>query len=271
MADKPLQGRTVLITRASGQSEEMAGLLQELGAEVICCPTIEFVPPDDWQPLDQAIAAIRGFDWIVFTSANGVRVFLQRLGERSPDGLGVIGGLTCCAIGPATAAALHKAGLRVDVIAADSRAEGALATIVDRLGGKAGLNGVKFLIPRAAAGRDLLPDELRKLGAEVEVVSAYKTVKPNLSSGEIADLFRHNTIDAVAFTSSSTVSNFAALAGSDDLAELLRGVVVGCIGPITAATAREHGLKNIVQPSVHTSAALAEVLAEAFIHLRSDG
>src|SRR5215471_1333456 len=181
MADKPLQGRTVLITRASGQSEEMAGLLEELGAEVICCPTIEFVPPDDWQPLDRAIAALQGFDWIVFTSANGVRFFLRRLAEKSSPGLAAIAGLTCCAIGPATAAALQKAGIRVDVIAADSKAEGALRTIIEDAGGEDRLRGLRFLIPRAAVGRDLLPDELRKLGAEVEVVPAYKTVKPSVA------------------------------------------------------------------------------------------
>ena len=255
-----------MLTRASGQADEMASFFEALGAEVIRCPTIEFAPPDDWVPLDDAIARIRSYDLIVFTSANGVRFFLQRLAERHPSGSQVVDEMTCCAIGPATAAALETAGVRVDIVAADSKAEGALAAIVGRLGGTAALRGLRVLIPRAAVARDLLPDELRRLGARVDAPAAYKTIRPpHVDGKEIANLFRKKTIDAVALTSSSTVSNLAALVGVESLENLLRGVVVGCIGPITAAKAAEYGLKDVVQPQAYTSVALARAIADALL------
>jgi uroporphyrinogen III methyltransferase/synthase len=263
--DKPLLGKKILITRPSGQSDEMAAILEGLGAEVIRCPTIEFAPPDDWSCLDRAIQDLQSYDWIVFTSANGVRFFLQRLKSRSPLGLEALHKLTSCAIGPATASAMQSAGVRVDVTADDSRAEGALVAIVEQLGGETPLKGLRFLIPRAAVARDLLPDELRRLGADVDAVPAYKTIKPDIDGEQIARLFTEGHVDAAAFTSSSTISNFASIVGRKRLGELLRDVVVGCIGPITAATAAEYGLEHIVQPTVYTSDALAGAIAQALV------
>jgi uroporphyrinogen III methyltransferase/synthase len=260
--DKPLLGKKILITRPSGQSDEMASMLEGLGAEVIRCPTIEFAPPDDWAPLDRAIESIETYDWIVFTSANGVRFFLHRLEEKKPLALDATRALICCAIGPATADAVNRAGLRVDVVASDSKAEGALRAIVEHLGDTSRVSGLRFLIPRAAVARDLLPDELRRLGASVDAVPAYQTIRPDVDGWEIARLFTERSVDAIAFTSSSTVANFAAVVGRKDLGELLQGVIVGCIGPVTAKTATEYGLKDVVQPRAYTSDALANSLVE---------
>ena len=135
-----------------------------------------------------------------------------------------------------------------------------VAAIIERVCGEEKVKGLRFLIPRARVARDLLPNELTRLGAEVDVVEAYRTVKPDLSSRDIVKLFLDHRPDAITFTSSSTVSNLAALAGTDDLSALLRGVVVACIGPITAQTAAEHGLRVDIQPASHNALSLAQAI-----------
>jgi uroporphyrinogen III methyltransferase/synthase len=260
---KPLRGRSVIITRQRSQATEMAVVLEEAGARLIYCPTIEIVPPDSWSDLDDAIKRISGYDWIVFTSANGVRFFDQRLHDLGLD-IAIISSLVACAIGPATAAALVSAGARVDVTAADSRAEGAIEAIINRIGGVAGVKGLRFLIPRAEVARELLPSELRRQGAVVDPVDAYKTIKPDLDSLVITRLLEQGQVDAITFTSPSTVEHFADLLGRQDLPALLSGVLIACIGPVTAAAARQHRLEHIIEPDFHNGEALARIIIEAF-------
>ena len=260
---QPLKGKTVMITRPRAQSKEMADMLESLGATVIECPTIKIIEPDSWAALDAAIEKINTYDWIVFTSANGPEFFFRRLAQRRKDPVASMTRLTVCAIGPATAKAIESAGVHVDVTAADSKAEGALRAIIEHAGGEEKMKGLRLLIPRARVAREVLPSELIRLGAEVDAVEAYQTVKPDLDAENIVSLFAEGKIDAITFTSSSTVSNFARLAGARDLSTLLRGVLIACIGPVTAQTAIEHNLENIVQPAAYNSAALVETIARS--------
>jgi uroporphyrinogen III methyltransferase/synthase len=259
----PLLGKTILVTRARTQSERITTQLEALGASVIHFPTIEIVPPDSWAALDASIGRIRDYDWILFTSANGVNFFLNRFAElRQEDLNDVLSSKVICAIGPATARAIEAAGVTVHVVASDSRAEGALAAIIDHLGGEDNIRGLRFLIPRARVAREALPEGLRSLSAHVDTVEAYQTVKPNVERDAIIRLFSKNRIDAITFTSSSTVSNLVELTGLSDLSDLLATTLVVCIGPTTAETAAKHGLKSAIQPALYNAAALVESIVE---------
>jgi uroporphyrinogen III methyltransferase/synthase len=261
--DPPLLGKKVLVTRTRAQSEAITRQLEALGAEVLHCPTIDVVPPSSWSALDASIAKIQEYDWIVFTSANGVRFFLRRLGERRSEGIDVLAAHTICAIGPATAVAIESAGAHVHVTAFNSTAEGALTAIIDHLGGEDKVRGLRFLIPRARVAREILPTGLRSLGARVDAVETYQNIKPDVQPEDITRLFEENSIDAITFTSSSTVSNFAELTGLTDLSGLLSNTLVGCIGPVTAETAASYGLKRVIQPERYDAAGLVEAIVKS--------
>ena len=259
----PLRGKTVLVTRPRNQSEEMSAQLEAVGATVVHCPTIEVLSPDSWAQLDASIRRINEYDWVVFTSANGVRFFFDRLVEIEIEGAEALTGGVVCAIGAATARALEQAGVLAQVTASDSTAEGALRAIIDHVGGEQNIRGLQFLIPRAKVAREILPASLRKLGARVDAVEAYQTIKPEIARESILRLFDEASIDVVTFTSSSTVSNFAALVGLTDLSDLFANILVACIGPITAETAAAHGLKNIIQPDFYNAEALVKSIVRS--------
>ncbi|HYM09585.1 MAG TPA: uroporphyrinogen-III C-methyltransferase [Bryobacterales bacterium] len=246
----PLFGRTVVVTRAREQAGALGGRLRELGANVVEIPTIEIQPPADWKPLDAALMRLDAFDWLIFTSANGVRFFTQRLDASPRDLRGLRARL--CAIGPATAAALAALHLKVDLVPAEYVAESVVAAFE-----KIPLEGARILLPRAAAARDLIPKELEKRGAQVTVVEAYRTVAAQ--GVEWPEKFRP---DWIAFTSSSTVENFHALFG----AERLQGVRVASIGPVTSATARRLGIEVAAEAQEHTVEGLAGALLAAEEH-----
>jgi uroporphyrinogen III methyltransferase / synthase len=261
---KPLLGKTILVTRARTQSEDITTQLEEFGATVIHLPTIEFAPPDDWAPLDEALEKIETYDWIVFTSANGANFFFGRLRElRLPNVIDRLARCVICAIGPATARAIEAAGAVARVVASDSRAEGALTAVIQYAGGEENVRKLSFLIPRARVAREALPDGLRRLGARVDTVEAYQTVRPDLDRDVVTKLFKENSITAITFTSSSTVSNFAELAGMTDLSDFLATVLVACIGPTTAETAARYGLAQVIQPEQYNAAALVESIVKS--------
>jgi len=210
---------------------------------VIELPTIEIQPALDYDPLDQAIANLGVYDWLVFTSANGLRFFLERL-DRSAIDLRALRA-RICAIGAATRAAIEALHLKVDVIGKDYVAEGMLAAFATY-----NLAGKRILLPRAAVARDLVPVELARRGAVVDVVEAYRTVAP---AGGFA---LPDKPDWITFTSSSTVRNFAAMAGAESLA----GVKVASIGPVTSATARDLGIEVTVEASVFTVDGVVEAI-----------
>ncbi len=240
----PLHGRTIVVTRAREQAGSLAARLAELGAHVVRIPTIEIEPPADWKPLDLAISRLESYDWLIFTSANGVRFFTERLDASSRDLRGLRARI--CAIGPATAAALAALHLKVDLMPAEYVAESVIAAFE-----KIPLEGARILLPRAAVARDLIPVELEKRGARVTVVDAYRTA-PARGVEWPADFHP----DWIAFTSSSTVENFHSLFGL----AVLDGVKVASIGPVTSATARRLGIEVTVEPAKHTIEGLVEAI-----------
>ncbi|HZT29327.1 MAG TPA: uroporphyrinogen-III C-methyltransferase [Bryobacteraceae bacterium] len=249
----PLFGRKIVVTRARGQAETLGASLHALGAEVLELPTIEIGPAADYGPLDRAIAELASYDWLIFTSANGVRFFLERL-DRSAADLRALRA-RICAIGPATRAAVESLHLKVDLMGKEYVAEGLLAAFAGH-----DLAGKRILLPRAAVARDLVPAELAHRGARVDVVEAYRTVVPAEAAAEAARIFgAAHKPDWITFTSSSTVQNFVSLAGAGALA----GTRVASIGPVTSATARKLGVAIAAEAAVYTMEGLVEAILRA--------
>ena len=263
-SEKPLSGRTVMITRARAQSAGFAAELEAFGARVVACPTIEIVPPESYRRLDEAVEDLFGYDWLIFTSTNGVEHFLRRLAEAG-KGVEELDSLRVCAIGAATAERLAEAHIHVDVVPDKFQAEGVFDSLAAYVGGIDGLQHLNFLLPRAAVARDFLPRALEDAGARVDVVEAYRTVRPETTDrARVEALLLGGGVDCVTFTSSSTVNNFAQLFDTRDLGPLLRGVRVACIGDITARTAADYGLRADIVPREFTAPALARAIAEYY-------
>jgi uroporphyrinogen III methyltransferase/synthase len=253
-----VRGKKILITRARDQSSEFATQLKRLGAEVIEFPTIEILPPSSWKGLDRAIRQLKSYDWIIFTSANGVKFLFQRLEERGLP-LRFPASLKVCAIGPATAKQLKGKGVRVHYTPKEFIAEG----ILDGFG-KMAVQGKRILLARVKQARDVLPKGLKKLSAEVDVVEAYRTVKPRGGTKRLIKLLTDEIIDLITFTSSSTVNHFAELLKKDDMKRLLKGIAIACIGPITAQTAKRLGMKVQIQPKEYTIPGLTQAIVDYF-------
>jgi uroporphyrinogen III methyltransferase/synthase len=261
---RPLADRTVMITRALAQSAGFAAELEGYGARVVACPTIEIVEPENCASLDEAICNLFGYDWIVFTSTNGVEFFLRRFDALGHD-VSEFDDLHVCAIGDATAERLSEARVHVDVVPHESKAEGVFAALESYLGGDEKFDRLNFLIPRAAVARDYLPRALEAAGARVDVVTAYLTVPPQTTErAKIEAMLVGGAIDCATFTSASTVRNFAQLFDANDLSQLLAGVSIACIGDVTAAAAAEFGLRVHIQPDETTTHALARAIANYF-------
>ncbi|HEV7684500.1 MAG TPA: uroporphyrinogen-III synthase [Pyrinomonadaceae bacterium] len=260
---QPLAGRTVVITRAQDQADQFVAELEKYGAKVVLCPTIEICALETYERLDEAIEHLYGYDWLIFTSVNGVDYFFRRLKMRARD-VSDLDDLKVCAIGDATADKLRDLHVHVDVIPEDFVAEGVFRALERFVGGAEGLQGLNILLPRASVARDYLPKALEDAGARVDVVPAYRTVLPaNLDRGRVGAMLSGDA-DCIAFTSSSTVRNLARLFDTQDLSGALSGVVVACIGDITATTAGEYGLSVKIQPREFTIPALAQAIAEYF-------
>ncbi|PDO11023.1 MAG: uroporphyrinogen-III C-methyltransferase [Candidatus Reconcilbacillus cellulovorans] len=239
---KPLFGLRVLITRDRGQSDELADRIDELGGEPVECPMIRIRPTRDparLARLDAAIDRLDEFDWIMFTSANGVEHFFRRMRERSAD-VRRLARARIAVVGEKTAAALADSGLKADVVPDQYEAERLLEVIrgLARAGERA-------LLPRGDIAREMLPDGLRAIGLEVEEVVVYENV-PAEESAEAVRMLSEGAIHAVVFTSSSTVRNFVRAlrdGGVTDVASFLMRTAVVCIGPVTAGTAEEEGMR----------------------------
>lgn len=242
----PLSGCRILVTRAKDQAPELTTKLAALGADVIEYPVIEIVPPADPAPLDNAIAQLEQYDWLIFTSVNGVRYFVDRLSASPRDWRALRAKL--CAIGPGTRRALEALHLKVDLMPREYVAESLVEAFADH-----DLKGKRILLPRAAVARDVVPRELTARGALVDVVEAYRTVVPE--SAEWPAQKPH----WITFTSSSTVKNFLALAGR----EALSGVRIASIGPVTSDTARRHGLDVAIEAPEHTIDGLIAAILSA--------
>jgi uroporphyrinogen III methyltransferase/synthase len=254
----PLHGKRILVTRPRAQAGRLAALLEASGAEVVTVPTIAIEPPEDWSPLDVAIRTLGTYRWVLFTSVNGVAAFQARLAHAGLDGRS-LASRRVAAIGPQTAAELRRAGIEPELVPEEYRAEGLLEALGPRLE-----RGDRVLLVRAAEAREVLPRELEAQGVPVTIAPAYRTVSAEDSGGRILALLRSGRLDAVTFTSPSTVGGFLALVGHAEARRLLADVVVAVIGPVTGDTVAQHGLRVTVMPRQYTIPALADALAGHF-------
>jgi uroporphyrinogen III methyltransferase/synthase len=265
---KPLFGRRVVVTRARAQAGELSRELETLGAETFEFPTIEIRPPEDFGPLDGAIRDLDSFDWLVFTSVNGVEAFVERLKRHGLDLRAVPRRARVAAMGPATARRAEEAGLRVDVTPEEYRAESLVEALThDSLVEK------RVLIPRAKVAREVLPEKLRESGAEVVVPPAYESVPSGEGRERLRVLLDSGEVDCVTFTASSTVENFIRAFGGKEAGRLLSKSRVACIGPITSETARERGIRVDVEAGEYTIPGLVEAVVDLFAAglVRKDG
>lgn len=252
---KPLFGKKILITRTQEQASEMAKMLRTLGAKCYVVPTIAIVPPLNWEPLDNAIAQLNKYDWCLFTSVNGVKYFRQRLESLGKD-VRVMNNVKIGVIGEKTAQALKEWGIFPDLMPKEFRAE-ALAEALK----ETDIKGKKILLARAEKARDILPEELKAAGAEVDIIPVYRTVLPKEKKEDIKKIFKEG-IDIIVFTSSSTVKHLAALIEPKTLSELLKDVTIACIGPVTAKTLSNFGLKTHIMPTTYTIKSLIEKIVQ---------
>lgn len=253
----PLQGCRILVTRAAEQAAGFSRQLQQRGAVVVECPTIQLVPPEAWSAVDAAIQALSGFDWLILTSANGVRFFFGRLQEL---GLApaVLQSCKVCAVGPKTAEALTQLGITPDLIPEQFTGEGVVAAFHGH-----DLQGRRVLFPKADGARDLIPQQLRSRGAVVIDPVLYRNIIPQGLPDSARLALEQHQLDAVVFSSPSTVRNLAQLTGGiTRLQTLLADLTVVSIGPVTTRACQELGLSVAVEPEQSTLDALIRALEQ---------
>jgi uroporphyrinogen III methyltransferase/synthase len=259
---RPLFGKRLLVTRPRDEAAELVDRLESMGAEAIEAPMIRILPPEDYGPLDAACRNIATFAGIVFASARAVEAFIPRL-LASPLDLRALHGVKLCAVGSATAERLLQYGLKVDVTPSEFRAEALVRAVSDA----GDVRGRRFLLPRADIGREIVADELRRLGAEVTEVVAYRTIAAESERDGEPDVFQmllERRIDVVTFTSASAVRNLVNLLGADPAADLLRTTIVASIGPVTAEAAGRLGIQTTIMPAQFTVPALVEAIVKHF-------
>jgi uroporphyrinogen III methyltransferase/synthase len=256
--NRPLFGKRMVVTRARSQASDLTKMLEELGASCMEAPTIKISEPDDYGPMDRAIENLPSYDWIVFTSVNGVERFFERLFSKNLDARKLGSAKTAC-IGPATERKLKEYGVLADVLPKSYVAE----SVVEAFMGM-DMKGRRVLIPRAMEARTLLPEELCKMGADVDEVTAYKTVEETDQAAAITERLREGDIDLVTFTSSSTVKNFMALLPEGEGVDLIKNVTVACIGPVTAETAENLGLTVGISAETYTIPGLVDAIVRHY-------
>lgn len=256
--NRPLSGKGILVTRASDQAGEFSRALADQGAQIFECPTIDIVSPVDWVELDQAVRTLPSFDWLVFSSANAVKFFFARVAELGLDSR-VLGGCRVCAVGPKTAESLFPYGIRPDLVPADYKGEGVIKEFR-----KLEISGKNILFPKGDRARDMIPEGLRLMGAEVSDPVAYRNITPATLPLSILEALEGRRIHCITFTSSSTAANLAAMVGENRLLHLLEGVAVASIGPITSKTCRELELEVQIEPEKYTIAALVKEIVNYY-------
>jgi len=257
---KPLFGHRILVTREHIEEFEP---LEELGAEIIEFPTIEIVPPESYDELDGSIDNIMSYDWLIFTSRNGVKYFFKRFFEKDRD-IRDLKGLKICAIGTKTAKEIKKYGIKTDLIPQEFSAEGLIEAFLPphpplSKGGIEGelLKGIRFLLPRAEKAREVFPEKVRELGGRIDVPVAYRAIKPEYRAKRLRRFLRERKISIATFTSAATFSNFREIMGKD-ADELLKGPAIAVIGPVTAKAVENAGLHVEIMPKEATIEAMVE-------------
>ena len=253
---QPLFGKRVLVTRSRAQASVLSRMLSEGGAEPVELATIQTIPPEEFTEVDRAIHSLAGYDWAVFTSANGVDALFDRMASLGLDSR-AWGGVKVAAIGPATAEALHRFGIRADLVPGQYVAESIIAEMEPL-----GIKGARVLLARADIARKALSEGLARLGATVDDVTVYRTVVPKAARRKASELLTEGKLDLVTFTSSSTVTNLLALLDGDT--SLIKDVPAACIGPITAGTARDRGLRVEVEAREYTVPGLVQAITEHY-------
>ncbi len=254
--DRPLFGKTIVVTRPKDQIEELATPLEELGARCIRFPLIEIRPIDRWEGLDRIIRRIDRYNWIIFTSVNGVKIFFDRLYYNGFD-IRELSDAKIAAIGPATAKGLRDVGIIADLIPSEHTAEGLLKEMESL-----DLRGLRVLLPRAKEAREILPLELVNMGAIVDEIPLYDTVMPHINEEEFQQILTSEKIDMIIFTSSSAVKNFFYLIG--DNRDLIKGIHFACIGPICAESVYSLGIKVDLIPDRYSIPSLIESIIKFF-------
>jgi uroporphyrinogen-III synthase len=262
----PLCGLRILVGRARHQAGALSAELKKLGAEVIEIPFIEIRKPRSYRPLDSALKNVADYDWLVLTSVNGVDALMMRL-KKLRLSKKHLQRLKVAAIGPATKKAIEKHGLAVDVVPEEYVAESVVKSLRNEIVGK------HVLLARAKVARDVIPRELRKLGAKVGVVEAYETVVPQSSRVKLRAVLKNpkRRPDVVTFASSSSAKNFVDLLGKkvwsghrrNSAASPLHGVRMASIGPVTSATLRDLGLPVDIEAAEYTIPCLIQAIVEA--------
>jgi uroporphyrinogen III methyltransferase/synthase len=238
---RPLLGKTVVVTRARAQASDLVDQLSALGAECLECPTIKVVPPEDWGPLDAAIDNLGTYDWLVFTSVNGVSFFFERLFEKGKD-VRALRDVRTAAIGPATAKRLSDFGLKSDIVPETYQAESVVEAFA-----KETMEGKRVLLPRAKEARPILPVELNKMGAVVDEIAAYQTEQARENVDELIKRLEEGSIDIVTFTSSSTVKNFKALLPPERFESLIEGDTAKELGFKVGITAEDFTIPGLCE------------------------
>ncbi len=276
---KPMFGHRILITREHTEGFEP---LEELGAEVIEYPTIEIVPPESYDELDESIDKIGTYDWLIFTSRNGVKYFFKRFLEKDRD-IRDLKGIKICAIGTKTSEEIKKYGIKTDLIPDEFRAEGLIEAFMkeaEKIRGleakkntqfttsqllnfstSQSLRGLKILLPRAEKAREIFPEKIRELGGKIDVPVAYRTIKPESRGKRLRRFLREGKISIATFTSAATFNNFREIMGKD-ADELLKGVTIAVIGPVTAKAVEKAGLKVDIMPKEATIEAMVLKIIE---------
>lgn len=255
--NRPLFGKRILVTRAGEQASVLSRRLADAGAQPVELPVIRIEPPVSWETVDDAVAGLERYNWTVFTSANGVRAFFERLNVLGKDAR-AFGHCRLAAIGPATASALIERGVQADLVPESYVAEALAAKLLEQE-----VSGSRVLVPRAAEARNILRTLLEGEGAVVDEVTVYRTVSNPDAAGPLRELLERNSLDVVTFASSSSVRNLMEALGDDGVG-LLSRMAVACIGPITAQTAVDHGLRVSVVAKEYTIPGLVRALESHF-------
>ena len=251
---KSLAGITIVVTRSKSDNQLLSEKLRQLGAVTVELPTIAIVPPENTDHLDESIRTLSKYDWLIFTSVHGVEFFSKRMTALA-EPIDSLHEVKVAAIGPATAAALRRLGREPDYVPPEFLSE----RIAIGLGK---VSGIRILLPRADIASTRLPELLRRNGASVEEIVAYRTVIPDDLSFDRVQSILQQHVDVITFTSPSTVQNLAYVTGPKRVGSLLNGVKVACIGPVTAEAARALGVRvDIVAPN-HTIENLVEAIVD---------
>lgn len=251
----PLSNKTVVITRAEEQADTLADLLEQVGARVICFPTIEIGPPRSYGKLDSALRRLQDYDYLVFTSVNGVNAFVSRM-QFLKIKRALLCGVTIAALGEMTAQSLRMYGLTPGIVPAVFTSR----HLADAFRGEQ-MRGKKVLLVRSDIAGDLLPRALKKMGASIEEVSGYRIRKPRVKAGAMKRLIEKRLVDCITFTSPSTFVNFMSLMKGVAVKRFLKKITVAAIGPVTEQEIVKHGIKVNITASPHTIPGLARAIA----------